>query len=60
MAKVKWTKYYRVKDGMPAKFACASHPEGIDLSDDNIPLGVVKKLFDLGIKNIEKIEKEKG
>lgn len=54
--KIKWTKYYKVKDGMPAKFACASHPAGIDLTNENIPLKVIKKLFDLGIRNIVKIE----
>jgi len=56
MKKAKWTKYYKVRDGMPAKFACASHPNGIDLTDENIPLETIQNLFNKGIPNIEKIE----
>ena len=41
---------------MPAKFACASHPNGIDLTDENIPLETIQNLFNKGIPNIEKIE----
>lgn len=56
MVKAKWKKYYKVKDGLPAKFACASHPMGIDLTNENIPIETIENLFKLGIPNIEKIE----
>ena len=59
MGKAKWTKYYRARKGYPAKFACVSHPNGIDLTNENIPTEVIKKLYDKGIKNVEKIEPDK-
>lgn len=55
--KKKWAEVYRLKKGMPAKFACASFPNGVDLTNENLPITILDKIFAAGIKNIEKIEK---
>lgn len=56
MPRFRWTRYFKLKDGSPTSFATGKFPAGVDLSNPDIPLETVKRIYESGVPCLEPTE----
>jgi hypothetical protein len=56
MARFRWIRYFRIKPGAPTGFANGKFPAGVDLTNPELPIETVKKIYEMGVPFIEPTE----